>query len=94
MNGGAKFRKWGGFGWLGTEGHGQCHHSAGPLSAVRPWPDHFFCHEFFKTSFCLLKSQLNPPPLTTALRHYMAGPLLKSRLRPCSVERVRLPIQL
>jgi len=24
-----------------------------------------------------------PPPLKTALRHYMAGPLFKSRLRPC-----------
>jgi len=28
VNGGAKCRKWGGFGWLGgTQGHGQCHHS-------------------------------------------------------------------
>jgi len=28
MNGGAKCRKWGGLGWLGsTQGHGQCHHS-------------------------------------------------------------------
>jgi len=28
MNGGAKCRKCGGFGWLGgTRGHGQCHHS-------------------------------------------------------------------
>ena len=28
MNGGAKCRKWGGFGLLGgTQGHGQCHHS-------------------------------------------------------------------
>jgi len=28
MNGGAKYRKWGGFGWFwGTQGHGQCHHS-------------------------------------------------------------------
>jgi len=27
MNGGAKYRKWGGLGQLGgTEGHGQCHH--------------------------------------------------------------------
>jgi len=28
MNGGAKYRKLGGLGWLGdTEGHGQCRHS-------------------------------------------------------------------
>jgi len=28
MNGGAKYRKWGGWEWLGgTQGHGQCHHS-------------------------------------------------------------------
>jgi len=28
MNGGAKYRKWGGFGRLGgNQGHGQCHHS-------------------------------------------------------------------
>jgi len=28
MNGGAKYRKWGGLGCLGgTQGHGQCHHS-------------------------------------------------------------------
>ena len=28
MNGGAKYRKWGGLGRLGgTQGHGQCHHS-------------------------------------------------------------------
>ena len=27
MNGGAKYRIWGGLGWLeGTQGHGQCHH--------------------------------------------------------------------
>ena len=27
VNGGAKFRKWGGLGWLGgTQGHEQCHH--------------------------------------------------------------------
>jgi len=25
MNGGEKCRKWGGLGWLGTQGHGQCH---------------------------------------------------------------------
>jgi len=28
VNGGAKCRKWGGFGWLGgNRGHRQCHHS-------------------------------------------------------------------
>jgi len=28
INGGVKFRKWGGLGWLGgTHGHGQCHHT-------------------------------------------------------------------
>ena len=28
MNGGTKWRKWGGLGWLGgTQGHRQCHHS-------------------------------------------------------------------
>jgi len=28
MNGGARYRKSGGLGWLGgTQGHGQCHHS-------------------------------------------------------------------
>ena len=57
---------------------------------VRPWPGHFFCHDFF-TILCLSKSSVyfritlsgHPLPLTTALRHYMAGPLFKSRLRPC-----------
>jgi len=26
---------------------------------VRPWPDHFFCHDFFFTILCLLKSSVN-----------------------------------
>ena len=45
-----------------------------------------FLPRIFFTILCLLKSQLNPLPgsLTTALRHYMAGPLFKSRLRPCT----------
>jgi len=48
----------------------------------------------FCTIICLLKPSVyfhiilsgHPPPLTTALRYYMAGPLFKSRLRPCTLE--------
>jgi len=44
----------------------------------------FFCHEIFKSRpyFLPFKVIAQPPPLTTALRHYMAGPLFKSRLHP------------
>jgi len=48
---------------------------------VRPWPGHFFCRDFF-TILRLLKSSVYflitlsgqpPPPITTALRHYIHG---------------------
>ena len=42
----------------------------------------FSATKFFCTILCFLKSQPDPRPLTTALRHYMTGPLVKSRLRP------------
>jgi len=53
----------------------------GPAGPAIAWP--LFLPLNFFTTPCLLKSQ--PPPLTTALRHYLAGPLFKSRLRPCDV---------
>ena len=42
MNGGARYRKSGGLGWLGgTQGHGQCHHSIERmrLPIFSPWFD-------------------------------------------------------
>jgi len=58
----------------------------GPTGPAMAWP--LFLPRIFKTILCLLKSSVfsgHPSPLTTALRHYMAGPLFKSRLRPCKI---------
>ena len=61
------------------------------VGPVRPWPDHFFCHEFFQYSLPF-KVIAQPRPLTTAFRHYMAGQLFRCRLRPSgSRNMARLP---
>jgi len=44
-------------------------------------PDHFFRHENL-FQYSLPFKVIAQPSLTTALRHYTAGPLFKSRLRP------------
>jgi len=46
----------------------------------------FSASNFFSI-FLPFKVTAQPPPLTTALRHYMTGPLFISRLRPCDVRK-------
>ena len=44
MNGGAKYRKWGGLGQFGgTHGHGQCHHSIERLDFLFDFSRHYVC---------------------------------------------------
>ena len=52
----------------------------------------FSATKFYFSILCLLKSYTPPRPLTTALRHYMAGPLFKSRLRPLFINQYCLMV--